>query len=75
MIAVAAKIKLKEPLWLLRRSHSYIINLGHVGEPFVAPPSKTELYMYMPCDSLTVLAPMAPAAPPKSSLYLSIMTL
>ena len=30
-------IKVKEPFWLLRRSHCSVINLAHVGEPFVAP--------------------------------------
>ncbi len=30
-------IKVKEPFWLLRRSHCSVINLAPVGEPFVAP--------------------------------------
>ena len=29
-------IKVEEPSWLLRRSHCPVINLAHVGEPFVA---------------------------------------
>ena len=35
-----AEIKLKEPFWLLTRSQCSVINLAHVGEPFVAPPSR-----------------------------------
>ena len=40
----STQIKLKEPFWPQRRSHCSVINLAHVEEPFVAPPSKTELY-------------------------------
>ncbi len=36
--------KPKEPLWLQRRSHCSVINLAHVGEPFVAPSVKMEPY-------------------------------
>ncbi len=32
-----AHIKLKEPVWLQIRSHCSVINLAHVGQPFVAP--------------------------------------
>ena len=31
---MCTQIELKEPFWLLRRSHYYVINLAHVGEPY-----------------------------------------
>ncbi len=40
-------IKLKEPFWLQRRSHCSVINLAHVGEPFVAPPSQDGAICHM----------------------------
>ena len=71
-------IKLKEPFWLQRRSHCSVINLAHVREPFVVPPSETELYdcthtsthtnlrelLREPRESCVWMAPLAPSKAP-----------
>ncbi len=62
-------MKLKEPFWLLGRSHCSVINLAHVGEPFVAPRSSSLCLEWLPWLPMTTAgATNGSPGSPKSSL-------